>query len=188
MKTIAACTPTAAATEAITQAAPVRAVATPATVPQAHVDHLQSPTLRASAPATIDLTAQPDGVDFTKLFQGFKAGGKVKVSTSVLLAGGSGTVAGLTANTFKLTGRVSVLGIGEQDLDVDLRKQADGTYRMTGTYNIRVAIAQKGNRMTITDLDAPTHKVYFTNTKPGTIEVKTVGMGFDAISGKIRAK
>jgi hypothetical protein len=191
MKTIAALTPTAAATQAPTPAAPVRAEAAPATVPLAHVDQLQPPTLRSSAPASIPLlpsAPKGDGVDFTKLFQGFKVGGKLKVSTSVLLAGGSGTLQGLSATYFKFSGKVSILGMGEQPLDVELRKQADGTYRMSGTSNIHVAIVQKGNQLTITDLDSPTHKVFLTNTKSGTIEVKTVGMGFDAISGKVRAK
>jgi hypothetical protein len=161
------------------------------TMPTFTTDTLQTSALRAPGRAAMPVqleTSATGGVDFTKIFEGFQPGGKLKITCSIPLAGGSGTLVAVTPDHIKLSGKVSIVGLVNETLDVELKKQPDGTYRMTGTANQHVSIKQEGKRLTITDLDSPTHKVFFTATKTGTIEVKTVGMGYDAISAKIKAK
>jgi hypothetical protein len=189
---ITAITP-AITTEPVTRPAAPAAVAAPGDSAQARPlagDSLQRTTPVGSAPAAIALDKKPadDGVDFTKLFTGFAVGGKIKIGCSIPLAGGKGTIQALDPHHLKLSGHVSVAGLVNTDLDVDIHADKDGTYRMSGTTDLHVSIKQQGNKVTITDLDSPTHHVYLTAKGSGAVDVKTVGMGFDSIGAKVRAK
>lgn len=186
---IAAINPIATTPTAATPA-PARTPVAPAPTVAAPADSLQRAVPTGSAPAVMALPqdAAGDGVDFTKLFDGFAVGGKVKIGCSIPLAGGKATIEALDAQHLKLSGHVSIVGIINQDLTVDLHPDTDGTYRMTGNFDLHVSVKQEGNKVTVTDLDSPTHHVYFTANGRGTVDVKTVGMGFDKIKGSLKAK
>lgn len=155
-------------------------------------DTLVRQTAAGSVPATVSIAQEPqddpNAVDFTKLFKGFAVGGTIKIGCSIPLAGGKGKLEALDKEHLKLSGKISVVGVINKELDVELHKETDGTYRMTGTCELHAAIVQQGNKMTITDLDYPTHQVVLTATKDGNIAVKTTGMGFDKIGASVKAK
>jgi hypothetical protein len=190
--TVTAIQPAIAVDPPTSAAAPSRPLPGSVAAPQAAGDTLQVTVPQATVPALIPLAGkdQPadDGVDFTKIFRGFAVGGKIKVGCSIPLAGGNGTMGAIEPHHLKLSGKLSVVGVINDKFDVDLQEQADGTYRMTGSFDLHASVQQQGNRLTVTDLDSPTHKVFFTATAPGKIDVRTTGMGYDKITASIKAK
>ena len=169
------------------------AAATPGTTARpASTDTVNRSTISGSAPASMTFAQAPashaPAIDFTKVFEGFSVGGQVKINCSIPLAGGRGILKTLDPEHFVISGHVSIAGLVNKDLDVDLHKEADGTFRMSGTCDLHVTVTQSGNALTITDLDSPSHHVYIQTTKSGDIAVKTTGMGFDKIGAHVRAK
>lgn len=127
-------------------------------------------------------------IDFAAFFNGLSGGDKMGIDGGTFI-GGDGAITEMTSDSVKMTLHLDLpWPVKDKDLNIEVKRQPDGSYKMLSPKQWDLDITVKGNTMTMSNRANAGESFAITNVKPGELKVKTHGLGYDKTTLEVAKK